>query len=195
MSTDRSDGTEPISIAAAFAELDSYREQRDENTYDVEAGLTELKMRVTDRTDTAADAAETSGEANIAVHPDLEVTEWVMTSAVSPEKATRDETGSWVLSWLPDRELTFAQALAGMEFDRLAGNPELVQDTATHVRLEQLAEQLGLTVAEAVTRLAERITDQLNAKPSRPAFPGADLRRQLINPRSALRTRIGDARC
>ncbi|MGW4848997.1 hypothetical protein [Nocardia brasiliensis] len=193
MSTDRSDGTEPISIAAAFAELDSYREQRDENTYDVEAGLTELKKRVVSTTDTAAD--EISGEANIAVHPDLEVTEWVMTSAVSPEQATRDETGSWVLSWLPDRELTFAQALAGMEFDSLAGNPELVHDTETHVRLEQLATQLGLTVAEAIIRLAERITDQLNVKSSPPALPGTDLRRQLINPRAALRTRIGDARC
>ncbi|WP_338760190.1 hypothetical protein V7968_31355 [Nocardia vulneris] len=193
MSTDKSDGTEPISIAAAFAELDSYREQRDENTYDVEAGLAELRKRVTGQTDADADA-ETSGQATIDVHPDLEVTESAITSAISPERATRNVAGSWELSWLPDRELTFAQALAGMEFDTLVSNSALANDTATYARLEQLAEQLDLTFIEALTRLAERITDQLNATSAPPPLPGMDLRRQLIDPRSALRTRIDDAR-
>ncbi|AFU02884.1 hypothetical protein [Nocardia brasiliensis] len=191
MSTDSSDGTEPISIAAAFAELDSYREQRDENTYDVEAGLAELKKRVTGQTDSDA---ETSGEATSDVHPDLEVTDSAITSAISPERATRDETGSWKLSWLPDRELTFAQALAGMEFDTLVSNYELANDTAAQARLEHLATQLDLTVMEALTLLTERITDQMNAKSAPPPLPGTGLRRQLIDPRSALRTRTGDAR-
>ncbi|WP_199856571.1 hypothetical protein [Nocardia suismassiliense] len=166
MSTDKGEGTEPISITAAFAELDGYLAQRDENVYDVEAGLAELKRRVTGKTGADVDT-EPSEDATIDVHPDLMVNDTRMVSAVSPESASRREgTDSWMLSWLPDRELTFAEALAGMELDRLLSDPELAHDKSNHARLDLLADQLGLPVAQAIILLSERLVERMRADSS-----------------------------
>ncbi|QBS43644.1 hypothetical protein [Nocardia sp. CS682] len=180
MSTEKGEGAEPISIAAAFAELDSYLEQRDANVYDVEAGLAELKKRVTGEIGAAADA-ETSADATIDVHPDIMVNDTVMVSAVSPESAFRRAgKDNWGLSWLPDRDLTFTQALAGMELDRLLSNPELAHDATTHARLDLLADQLGLPVAQAVTLLSERLVERMHADSST-AVQVSGPRKELID--------------
>ncbi|MFI9402549.1 hypothetical protein [Nocardia sp. NPDC052316] len=94
----------------------------------------------------------------------IDVTAWSMTSDSTPESAHRTADSStevWRLSWLPDRQLTRAQARAGMELDELLGDPKAVDDPAAMVRLNNYASALGVTLTEAVVLLARRMAARL----------------------------------
>ncbi|PXX71084.1 hypothetical protein DFR70_101505 [Nocardia tenerifensis] len=94
----------------------------------------------------------------------IDVTDWSMISDRSPESAHRTaDSGAeaWRLSWLPDRRLTHAQALAGMRFDELAGDPLAVDNPAAQALMDGYAGELGLTTAQAILLLAERMVARL----------------------------------
>ncbi|MEU7143759.1 hypothetical protein ABZ942_30255 [Nocardia sp. NPDC046473] len=94
----------------------------------------------------------------------IDVTAWLMTSDRTPESAHRvaDSTSEvWRLSWLPDRELSREQALAGMELDELLGDPRAVDDPTALARMDGYASELGLTTTDAVLLIAQRMAARL----------------------------------
>ncbi|MFD0360069.1 hypothetical protein ACFQZZ_01220 [Nocardia sp. GCM10030253] len=80
-----------------------------------------------------------------------------MTSSVTPEWAWRagPEEPAWRLSWLPN-PLTREQALAGMELQEILSRPDLASDPTAHA----LADQLGITVRQALSLLHQRMLDR-----------------------------------
>jgi hypothetical protein len=112
----------------------------------------------------------------------IHTTEWTMTSDITPESAYRDTdaTDSWRLSWLPDRRLTRAQALAGMSLDELLSDPHVVHDRMTQARVEVYADQLGILRDHAVILLAKAMAARLGRElgpKGDPAPPGRSARR------------------
>lgn len=93
----------------------------------------------------------------------IHATEWTMTSDVTPEAAYRDTdtADGWRLSWLPDRQLTRAQALAGMRLDELLSDPRMVNDRMTQARVDVYADELGILREHAVILLAKRMAARL----------------------------------
>ncbi|MGW4065942.1 hypothetical protein [Nocardia grenadensis] len=90
----------------------------------------------------------------------IHITDWLMTSGISPEFAERVQTrhGSWWrLSWLPDRDLSFEQAYAGMSVDETLSDPGLVSDETALTRAAESVEQLGLVWEQVVVLLANRV--------------------------------------
>ncbi len=95
----------------------------------------------------------------------LHITTRMMISGVTPESArrtTRSDEEVWRLSWLPDRELTRDQALAGMELDEMLSDLARVHDPALHAAAEIRAAALGLTVEQALILLATQILGRMN---------------------------------
>ncbi|GAA5051155.1 hypothetical protein [Nocardia callitridis] len=104
-------------------------------------------------------------------------TEWTMTSDITPETAYRDLEGAapdtWRLSWLSDRRLTRAQALAGMELDELFSDPDGVHDRMVQAQLDIRADQLGMLRDQALIRLAKSMAERLSSDlPDGPTPPG-----------------------
>lgn len=94
----------------------------------------------------------------------IRITDWLMTSGISPEFAERVQTrhgSSWLLSWLPERALSFDQAHAGMELDEILSDPALVHDTAALARAHHLVEVIGLVWEQVVYLLAARVEARL----------------------------------
>ncbi|MEV6324720.1 hypothetical protein AB0M45_26555 [Nocardia sp. NPDC051787] len=93
----------------------------------------------------------------------IHTTEWTMTSDITPEAAFRDTdtADGWHLSWLPDRQLTRAQALAGMRLDELLSDPHMVHDRMTQARVDVYADELGILREQAVILLAKRMAARL----------------------------------
>ncbi|WP_069165726.1 hypothetical protein [Nocardia altamirensis] len=180
MSTDKNDrSSEPVPVTRAFTDLDGYLAERDAAyTYDTEAGLAELKRRVATESDAAAEPAPGSEGAGDSVHPSVQVTDAMMVSSVSPEFASRiaRQPDAWRLSWLPDRTLTFAQALAGMELDAILSDPEVASDEVAHGRAAVLADQLGIPWQHAVALLAQRMNQWLTEPRDRGKLPEAERR-------------------
>ncbi|MGN2639074.1 hypothetical protein ACTD5D_23510 [Nocardia takedensis] len=90
----------------------------------------------------------------------VQTTPWTMISDRSPEFAYRGMGSGeriWQLSWLPDRPLTRAQALAGMELDELVSAPELVDDPVARAAIVDRAEVLDIGWEDAVILLAREI--------------------------------------
>ncbi|MBF6241331.1 hypothetical protein [Nocardia otitidiscaviarum] len=75
--------------------------------------------------------------------------EWARRSADAVEPA-------WVLSWWPERRFTREQARAGMELTELLSEPEDQRDAGAGRRGAEIARELGITVAEAVSVLYRR---------------------------------------
>ncbi|MGY4101224.1 hypothetical protein ACW2Q0_16940 [Nocardia sp. R16R-3T] len=92
-------------------------------------------------------------------------TDWTMISDISPESAYRD-TGSkaavWRLSWLPGRQLTRQQAMAGMELDEILSDPDIVHDRHAHADAAILADTVGIIWEQAVILLSKRILARLD---------------------------------
>lgn len=94
----------------------------------------------------------------------IHITDWLMTSGISPEFAERVQTrhGSWWrLSWLPDRDLSFEQAYAGMSVDQTLSDPALVYDETALARAAESVELLGLVWEQVVVLLANRVEARL----------------------------------
>ncbi|WP_039798204.1 hypothetical protein [Nocardia araoensis] len=119
----------------------------------------------------------------------IHTTEWTMTSDITPESACRDTdaTDSWRLSWLPDRQLTRGQALAGMSLDELLSDPHVVHDRMTQARVEAYADQLGILRDHAVILLAKRMAARLGQElrpKGDPAPPGRRPRSRRVRART-----------
>lgn len=94
----------------------------------------------------------------------IHITDWLMTSGISPEFAERVQTrhgSSWLLSWLPHRALSFEQAYAAMELDEILSDPRLVHDTAALARAQERVEVVGLVWDQVVYLLAARVEARL----------------------------------
>lgn len=94
----------------------------------------------------------------------IHITDWLMTSGISPEFAERVQTrhGSWWrLSWLPDRDLSFEQAYAGMAVDETLSDPALVYDETALARAVESVDLLGLVWEQVVVLLANRVEARL----------------------------------
>lgn len=98
----------------------------------------------------------------------LRITDWLITSDITPETATYDPTGDgWVLSWLPRRSLSKTQAMSGMALDEFLSDFDLVTAVDAETPTEDVlfafavaaarAEDLGITLEEAVIRLSSQI--------------------------------------
>jgi hypothetical protein len=97
----------------------------------------------------------------------VEATEWTMISDITPESAYR-ETGAgdaiWRLSWLPERRLTRAQALAGMKLDEILSDPDAVHDRRMHAEAALLADTVGIIWEQAVILLYKRMIARLRVR-------------------------------
>lgn len=94
----------------------------------------------------------------------IHITDWLMTSGITPEFAERVQTrhgSSWLISWLPGRALSFEQAYAAMELDEILSDLRLVDDTAALRRAQQRVEMVGLVFEQVVHLLANRIEARL----------------------------------
>ncbi|WP_330255555.1 hypothetical protein OG874_13930 [Nocardia sp. NBC_00565] len=94
----------------------------------------------------------------------VKATEWTMISDISPESAYRaggPGAAVWRLSWLPDRRLTRAQAIAGMELDEILSDPDIVHDRRAHAEAGDRADTLGIIWEHAVILLSKRIMARL----------------------------------
>lgn len=94
----------------------------------------------------------------------IHITDWLMTSGISPEFAERVQTrhGSrWRLSWLPGRDLSFDQAYAGMAVDETLSDPALVHDEVALARAVESVGLLGLVWEQVVVLLAKRVEARL----------------------------------
>ncbi|MEU1981463.1 hypothetical protein [Nocardia sp. NPDC019395] len=92
------------------------------------------------------------------------LTDWLMTSDISPEFAERVQTrhgSSWLLTWLPQRALSFEQAYAAMELDEILSDPRLVHDNAALIRAQQQVALVGLVWEQVVYLLAGRVEARL----------------------------------
>ncbi|MFF2557595.1 hypothetical protein ACFVUS_41820 [Nocardia sp. NPDC058058] len=98
----------------------------------------------------------------------LAFTTWLITSDVTPEIALRSTTSEheWELSWLPDRPLSFEQAVSGMVLDEILSDPALADGELALELAAIRAGELGTTLREVVLRLSIRMAqrDQLRSQ-------------------------------
>ncbi|WP_147403947.1 hypothetical protein [Nocardia panacis] len=93
----------------------------------------------------------------------LELTDWLITSDITPEFARFTPSaagGHWVLSWLPDRALTRAQAVSGMVLDETLSDPEPADALLAMEIAAIRAADLGLDLEAALLRLYARILER-----------------------------------
>ena len=92
----------------------------------------------------------------------LHITDWLMTSDVTPESAQRLPSlpGQWLLSWLPGELLPQEQALSGMILDEILSDPTFVDDLGAVEMATLHAAELGITLDEAVIRLCARVLER-----------------------------------
>ncbi|NNH69130.1 hypothetical protein HLB23_04460 [Nocardia uniformis] len=80
-----------------------------------------------------------------------------ITSSLTPEWARRsisDEEPAWELSWRPEQRFTREQARDAMELTQILSDPH--SGTEGHRRAEEIAEWLGISVADAAEALYRR---------------------------------------
>ncbi|MVU82459.1 hypothetical protein GPX89_35165 [Nocardia sp. ET3-3] len=85
--------------------------------------------------------------------------DWSMTSDVTDESAVRVANGwamAWRCSWLPDRLLTRAQALAAMDLAEIVAVDPVPRAESTQGRMMASAGELGIPVEQAVFLLLRR---------------------------------------
>lgn len=85
--------------------------------------------------------------------------DWQMTSELTVEAAHRVADGweyDWRLSWLPQRLVTRAQALAGMELAEIFSGNHYQRDVILAARAIASAGELGIAVEEAMAVLEGR---------------------------------------
>ncbi|MFE3000331.1 hypothetical protein ACFXG4_35685 [Nocardia sp. NPDC059246] len=85
--------------------------------------------------------------------------DWTMTSDVTGENAVRVAdrwTLAWRCSWLPDRLLTRAQALAAMVLAEIVAVDPYPRDEIVQGRLIASAGELGIPVEQAMFLLRRR---------------------------------------
>lgn len=103
------------------------------------------------------------------------LTDWFMTSDITPETAGRSfaDPSEWRLSWLPERGVSFAQARAGMELDEIVSDPASVHDRAALAHAMECADILGILWEQAVVRLYKRMMarNPVEAGTGRPVPP------------------------
>ncbi|WP_194853025.1 hypothetical protein [Nocardia sp. SYP-A9097] len=92
----------------------------------------------------------------------LAFTTWLITSDVTPEIALRSTTSEqdWELSWLPDRKLTFEQAVSGMVLDEILSDPAPADGEIALELAAIRAGELGTTLREVVVRLSIRVAQR-----------------------------------
>ena len=107
----------------------------------------------------------------------LELTNWLITSDITPETARYVPTvdgDSWLLSWLPGRILTRDQAISAMVLDETLSDPN-PEDYVIALELAAIrAEDLGLDLPQAIVLLHARILErdrQLAGTDNRMAIP------------------------
>ncbi|WP_063712662.1 hypothetical protein [Nocardia concava] len=88
----------------------------------------------------------------------LDITPETVRSDKTPEIAVRTTlpTDTWVLSWLPNRLLTFEQARSGMVLDEILSDPAPADPEQALEFAELRAAELGLTLPEVVVLLWDR---------------------------------------
>ncbi len=111
----------------------------------------------------------------------LHITDWKITSDVSPESAHRlvSHPGSWTLSWLPGELLTRRQAHSGMLVDDILSDLDLVDDMSALEMAALHAAELGISMDDAVIRLCARIIER-TGEPGRAQVPP---HRAAVSPR------------
>ncbi len=92
----------------------------------------------------------------------LHITDWKITSDASPEFAQRSTSrpDHWVLSWLPGELLTREQARSGMVVDDILSDLTLVDDMTALEMAALHAADLGISMEDAVIRLAARLLER-----------------------------------
>lgn len=87
------------------------------------------------------------------------VADWQMTSDLTYEIAQRVADRwelSWRLSWLPGRLVSRGQALAGMELAEIFAGDHYQRDMVVAARAIQSADELDISVEEAMVALSGR---------------------------------------
>ncbi|GAB4586129.1 hypothetical protein [Nocardia sp. IFM 10818] len=87
------------------------------------------------------------------------VADWQMTSDLTDEAAHRVADGwelEWRLSWLPHRLVSRGQALAGMELAEIFSGNHFRRDMILAARAIVSAEELGVSVEDAMSVLVGR---------------------------------------
>jgi hypothetical protein len=119
----------------------------------------------------------------------IHATEWTIISDLSPESAYREispGTRVWRLSWLPDRRLTWEQAMAGMELDEILSDPDVVHDRRAHADASARADTLGIIWEHAVILLSKRMMARLGQQEGSCSGPIGDDPGDIVD--------VGDAR-
>ncbi|GAB2633985.1 hypothetical protein [Nocardia goodfellowii] len=169
----REQAATPIPVEQMFGALDDLLTQNlPEHHYNVEAGLARLKatLELDSPSITASAGSGTLREGSSSI-----------TSSITPESAWRDaETGTWHLSWLPDRPLTREQARAGMELDELLSDTDSVHNRTVHDRIAALAGQLDMLWQQAVILLSKRYIER-HEDESPAAGPGGIPRKERLD--------------
>ncbi|WP_216901006.1 hypothetical protein [Nocardia alni] len=89
----------------------------------------------------------------------IHIGDWLMTSDRTDEQACRVAEkweASWRLSWLPERLVTRAQALAGMDLAETYDREDVRHDRLVRARALVHAAELGLTLDLALLELGIR---------------------------------------
>ncbi|QIS15661.1 hypothetical protein [Nocardia arthritidis] len=98
----------------------------------------------------------------------LALTDWLITSDITPESARFVPTadgGHWILSWLPDIPLSRERAISGMVLDETLSDPD-PEDPLLAMELAAIrAADLGMELAEALLRLYARILERDRQQP------------------------------
>jgi len=87
------------------------------------------------------------------------VGDWLMTSDRTGEQACRVAEkweAAWRLSWLPERLVTRAQALAGMDLAEIFGGEDVHHDRMVRARAVVCAAELEISLELALLELAVR---------------------------------------
>ncbi|AHH16149.1 hypothetical protein NONO_c13460 [Nocardia nova SH22a] len=102
----------------------------------------------------------------------LHITDWKITSDVSPESAHRlvSHPGGWMLSWLPGELLTREQAHSGMLVDDILSDLDLVDDMTALEMAALHAAELGISMDDVVIRLCARVIER-TPEPGRAPVP------------------------
>ncbi len=93
----------------------------------------------------------------------LHITEWFMTSDITPEFAQYLPSaygGHWALSWLPEFALTRDQAMSGMVLDETLSDLRLVDNCLAVELAAYHANEIGIGLELAMFRLFMRVVDR-----------------------------------